>query len=70
MSCRPSIFGLFRLLGYPSSPRLADAGHTLFYRADPAADYGPRNPLTTGRIRTRTIPTRGGAGPRWHPSSL
>lgn len=49
------IFGLFRLLGYQFSPRLADAGHTPRYRADPAADYGPFNPLTTGRIRTRTI---------------
>ncbi|TJZ97946.1 hypothetical protein FCI23_48825 [Actinacidiphila oryziradicis] len=44
------IFGLFRLLGYQSSPRLADAGHTLLHRADPAADYGPLNPLTTGLL--------------------
>ncbi|MBB5110032.1 TnpA family transposase, partial [Streptomyces spectabilis] len=28
---------------------------TLLYRADPTADYGPLNPLTTGRIRKRTI---------------
>ncbi|WP_409468684.1 Tn3 family transposase [Streptomyces sp. HC307] len=49
------IFGLFRLLGYQFSPRLADAGHTLLYRADPTADYGPLNPLTGGRIRLRTI---------------
>lgn len=49
------IFGVFRLLGYQFSPRFADAGHTLLHRADPAADYCPLNPLTTGRIRLRTI---------------
>ena len=34
------IFGLFWLLGYQFSPRLADLGESRFWRIDPAADYG------------------------------
>jgi TnpA family transposase len=34
------VFGLFRLLGYRFSPRLADIGGTRFWRIDPNADYG------------------------------
>lgn len=34
------IFGLFWLLGYQFSPRLADAGEAVFWRADKAANYG------------------------------
>ena len=30
------VFGLFRLLGYRFSPRLADIGGTRFWRIDPA----------------------------------
>ena len=37
------IFGLFRLLGYHFSPRLADIGDTRFWRIDAHADYGPFN---------------------------
>ena len=33
------VFGLFRLLGYRFSPRLADIGGTRFWRIDPNADY-------------------------------
>lgn len=33
-------FGIFRLLGYQFSPRLADVGSATLYRADPAAHYG------------------------------
>ena len=42
---RPSdvVFGLFRLLGYRFSPRLADIGGTRFWRIDSRADYGPLN---------------------------
>jgi TnpA family transposase len=29
------VFGLFRLLGYQFSPRIADLGGTGFWRADP-----------------------------------
>ena len=36
-----AIFGLFFLLGYQFSPRLADAGEARFWRIDRAADYGP-----------------------------
>lgn len=34
------VFGLFWLLGYQFSPRLADAGEARFWRLDPDADYG------------------------------
>lgn len=34
------IFGLFWLLGYQFSPRLADAGASVFWRVDKDADYG------------------------------
>lgn len=44
------IFGLFRLLGYRFSPRLADVGGTRFWRIDPHADYGELNILARQRI--------------------
>lgn len=34
------IFGLFWLLGYQFSPRLADAGETVFWRVNKSANYG------------------------------
>ena len=34
------VFGLFRLLGYKFSPRLADIGDTRFWRIDLDASYG------------------------------
>ena len=37
------VFGLFRLLGYRFSPRLADIGGTRFWRIDARADDGPLN---------------------------
>lgn len=48
------VFGLFWLLGYQFSPRLADAGEARFWRVDRDADYGPldelaRNCISTGR---------------------
>ncbi|WP_268812585.1 transposase [Embleya scabrispora] len=49
------VFGLFRLLGYQFSPRLADAGSATLYRVDPTADYGPLNPLTRERINLKQI---------------
>ncbi|MFJ2818480.1 Tn3 family transposase [Streptomyces sp. NPDC087294] len=49
------VFGLFRLLGYQFSPRLADAGSATLYRADPQADYGPLNTLTRDRINLQHI---------------
>ncbi len=44
------MFGLFRLLGYRFSPRLADIGGTRFWRVDPQADYGVLNALARQRV--------------------
>lgn len=49
------VFGLFRLLGYRFSPRLADIGGTRFWRIDPAADYGEFNVVAKSRIKTALI---------------
>jgi TnpA family transposase len=49
------VFGLFRLLGYRFSPRLADIGGTRFWRIDATADYGPLNVLARQRINTDLI---------------
>lgn len=49
------VFGLFRLLGYRFSPRLADIGGTRFWRIDPRADYGPLNHLATHRLSLQKI---------------
>jgi len=43
------IFGLFRILGYQYSPRLADAGAATFWRLNPT-DYGPLNSLARHQI--------------------
>ena len=49
------VFGLFWLLGYQFSPRLADLGEARLWRIDPSADYGildglARNPINTDLI--------------------
>jgi TnpA family transposase len=49
------VFGLFWLLGYQFSPRLADIGDARFWRTDSEADYGPLNGLSKGRIDTNLI---------------
>jgi len=49
------VFGLFNLLGYQFSPRLADLGDARFWRTDPAADYGPLNGIARHRINTELI---------------
>jgi TnpA family transposase len=49
------IFGLFWLLGYQFSPRLADVGEARFWRMNPAADYGPLNNIARHRINTGLI---------------
>jgi len=49
------VFGLFRLLGYQFSPRLADAGGARFWRLDPIADYGPLNQLARHRLNPTLI---------------
>jgi len=49
------VFGLFRLLGYRFSPRLADMGGTRFWRIDPKADYGDLNDISRHRLLLRRI---------------
>jgi TnpA family transposase len=49
------VFGLFWLLGYQFSPRLADLGGTRLWRMDRTADYGALNDVARHRIRTDLI---------------
>ena len=49
------IFGLFGLLGYQFSPRLADIGEARFWRIDAEADYGVLNRMARQRIRADLI---------------
>ena len=49
------VFGLFRLLGYRFSPRLADIGGTRFWRIDPHADYGELNDISRHRLSLARI---------------
>jgi TnpA family transposase len=49
------VFGLFWLLGYQFSPRLADIGESRFWRIDRAADYGQMNGLARHRLNTDLI---------------
>lgn len=44
------VFGLFRLLGYRFSPRLADIGGARFWRIDADADYGELNAIARQRV--------------------
>ena len=54
-----AIFGIFRLLGYQFSPRLADIGGARFWRVDGKADYGPLDALAAHTIN---LPLIGGTG--------
>jgi len=49
------VFGLFWLLGYQFSPRLADAGEAVFWRAYKNADYGKLNELARSSVNTSKI---------------
>lgn len=49
------VFGLFWLLGYQFSPRLADAGEARFWRVDRDADYGPLDELASNYVNTERI---------------
>jgi Tn3 transposase DDE domain len=49
------VFGLFWLLGYRFSPRIADIGGARYWRIDPSADYGPLNDIAAHRINTKLI---------------
>ncbi len=50
-----AIFGLFWLLGYQFSPRLADLGDAKLWRIDRKADYGPFNSVAKGTINPGLI---------------
>ncbi|EAA1234890.1 hypothetical protein DL514_24020, partial [Shigella sonnei] len=50
---RELVFGLFWLLGYQFSPRLADAGASVFWRMDHDADYGVLNDIARGQSDPR-----------------
>jgi len=49
------VFGLFRLLGYRFSPRLADIGGTRFWRVDPTAAYGKLDLVSQHRLSLQRI---------------
>jgi TnpA family transposase len=49
------VFGLFRLLGYQFSPRLADIGDARFWRLDRHASYGAFDQLARHHINTELI---------------
>ena len=49
------IFGIFWLLGYQFSPRIADVGGARFWRVDPAGDYSPLDKLASHRAKTGII---------------
>ena len=49
------MFGIFHLLGYQFSPRLADIGGARFWRVDPKADYGPLDGLARHRANLALV---------------
>jgi len=49
------VFGLFWLLGYQFSPRLADLGDARFWHLDPAGDYGALGDVARHRINAAVI---------------
>ena len=51
------IFGLFWLLGYQFSPRLADIGEARFWRMDRQADYSALNSVARQTVNTKLIAT-------------
>jgi hypothetical protein len=53
------IFGLFWLLGYQFSPRLADIGSVRFWRMDRQADYGPLDSIALMKCGTNCFGSEG-----------
>lgn len=49
------VFGLFHLLGYQFSPRIADLGQTRYWRMDRQAHYGDLNEVARHQINTGLI---------------
>ncbi len=50
-----TIFGIFHLLGYQFSPRIADIGGARFWRVDGKADYGILDELAANKINMKLI---------------
>ena len=50
-----AIFGVFHLLGYQFSPRIADVGGARFWRVNPRANYGILDELAANRIDLRLV---------------
>jgi TnpA family transposase len=50
-----TIFGVFLLLGYQFSPRIADVGGARFWRVDGKPDYGVLNDLMSNKITMKLI---------------
>jgi TnpA family transposase len=49
------VFGIFWLLGYQFSPRIADIGGARFWRTDSTANYGPLDRLSSHKAKTDII---------------
>lgn len=49
------VFGLFWLLGYQFSPRLADVGEARFWKLNPDSDYGVLEKLARQRVKVELI---------------
>jgi len=49
------VFGLFWLLGYRFSPRIADLGETRFWKMAANRDYGALNGLARQKVNTKLI---------------
>jgi TnpA family transposase len=49
------VFGLFRLLGYQFSPRIAGLGDSRFWRIDRDADYGPLDGIARNRLNLELV---------------
>lgn len=49
------VFGLFRILGYQFSPRIADLTDTRFWRVDASTDYGPLNSVARSKVNLNRI---------------
>jgi TnpA family transposase len=49
------VFGLFRLLGYQFSPRIAGLGDARFWRIDREADYGVLNSIARNQLNLEIV---------------
>jgi TnpA family transposase len=49
------VFGLFGLLEFQFSPRLADLGDSRFWRIDRTADYGALNEIARHRTNMKLV---------------